>query len=127
MARVWLGDTFVAEHANSRDAPPRRYATDRADELSDGRRQADDLQDIIVSKDGDGRLYYRLGMSYAPTDLNLTRWTWASRYNVVYEPSTIPADVTRDEDGIWHIKAGARVRVQDQHGRQHPALSCGLG
>ncbi len=29
----------------------------------------------------------------------------------IYEGSTIPADVTRDADGTWHIKAGARVRV----------------
>ncbi len=29
-----------------------------------------------------------------------------------YEAVDDPADVRRDDDGIWHIKAGARVRVQ---------------
>ena len=28
-------------------------------------------QDLILSKDGPGRLYYRLGLRYAPTDLTL--------------------------------------------------------
>jgi len=28
-----------------------------------------------------------------------------------YEAVDDPEDVTRDEDGIWHIKAGARVKV----------------
>jgi alpha-2-macroglobulin len=26
-------------------------------------------QDLIIAKDGTGRLYYRLGLKYAPTDL----------------------------------------------------------
>ncbi len=29
-----------------------------------------------------------------------------------YEAVDDPADVTRDEEGVWHIKAGARVRVR---------------
>ena len=28
-------------------------------------------QDLILSKEGPGRLYYRLGLRYAPTDLDL--------------------------------------------------------
>ena len=28
-------------------------------------------QDLIMSKEGAGRLYYRLGLRYAPTDLQL--------------------------------------------------------
>ena len=34
-----------------------------------------------------------------------------------------PKDVTRDADGTWHIKAGARVRVQADDGQREPALS----
>ena len=30
----------------------------------------------------------------------------------VYEAVDDPEDVWRDEDGVWHIKAGARVRVR---------------
>jgi len=29
-----------------------------------------------------------------------------------YEAIDDPEDVSRDEDGVWHIKAGARVRVR---------------
>ena len=30
----------------------------------------------------------------------------------VYEPVDDPGDVTLDDNGVWHIKAGARVRVR---------------
>jgi len=68
-------------------------------------------QNLILSKDGAGRLYYRLGLRYAPTDLNLNRSIWASPCSGSIEAVDDPADVRRDPDGTWHIKAGARVRV----------------
>ena len=73
---------------------------------------ADDLQDITVAKEGDGRLYYRLGLRYAPVNLDLEPLDMGFTVQRVYEPLDDPEDVTVDADGTWHIKAGARVRVK---------------
>ncbi len=69
-------------------------------------------QDLILSKDGPGRLYYRLGLSYAPTDLDLDPLDMGFIVQRSYEAIDDPEDVVQDEDGVWHIKAGARVRVR---------------
>ncbi len=58
IARVWLGETYVAEHPyqgysteTNKTVVPMSYLT-----------AMDGTQDVIIQKDGeDGRLYYRLG------------------------------------------------------------------
>ena len=64
----------------------------------------------MVAKDGPGRLYYRLGLRYAPDDLTLAARDEGFVVDRIYE-GTEPGDVTRDADGTWRIKAGATVRV----------------
>jgi uncharacterized protein YfaS (alpha-2-macroglobulin family) len=51
-------------------------------------------------------------MRYAPTDLNLPPYEAGFTVERVYEAVDDPADVTRDADGVWRIKAGARVRTK---------------
>lgn len=110
VARVWLGDTYVAEHPFEGRTTDTQATTVPMSYLTD--EEASDLQDITVQKDGDGRLYYRLGLRYAPTDLDLAPLDMGFTVQRVYEPLDNPDDVTRDEDGTWNIKAGARVRVK---------------
>jgi uncharacterized protein YfaS (alpha-2-macroglobulin family) len=112
VARVWLGDTTVAAHefrGRTTDTKltevPMRYLVDPA--LGGGA-----AQEIIIGKEGDGRLYYRLGLRYAPTDLDLDPLDMGFTVQRLYEAVDDPADVTRDDDGVWQIKAGARVRVK---------------
>ncbi|MCC6454277.1 MAG: hypothetical protein IT328_04990 [Caldilineaceae bacterium] len=110
VARLWLGDTYVAEHTFAGRTTETQATTVPMSYLVEP--EADDLQDITLSKEGDGRLYYRLGLRYAPTDLDIDPLDMGFTVQRVYEPVDDAADVIRDEDGTWHIKAGARVRVQ---------------
>ena len=57
-------------------------------------------------------MYYRLGLRYAPTDLNLPALDMGFVIQRGYEAVDNADDVYLDEQGIWHIKAGARVRVK---------------
>jgi len=69
--------------------------------------------DIVIEKDGtDGRLYYRIGMSYAPSSLKLDPADHGFTVERRYEAVDDPGDVTLDKDGTWTVKAGARVRVR---------------
>jgi uncharacterized protein YfaS (alpha-2-macroglobulin family) len=85
-----------------------------------------DVQDLVISKAGEGRLYYRLGMSYAPVDFNLGSADYGFAVERAYEAIDDPQDVHRDADGSWRVKAGARVRVRVQMAapsrRYHVAL-----
>jgi uncharacterized protein YfaS (alpha-2-macroglobulin family) len=65
-----------------------------------------------LQKAGTGRLYYRLGLSYAPADLKLDARDEGFVVDRVYEAVNDPGDVRRDKDGVWHIKPGAMVRVR---------------
>jgi hypothetical protein len=108
IARVWLGDTYVAE------SEFRGYTTDTYETTVPMRylTEQEGTQDVVIAKDGDGRLYYRLGLTYAPTDLTLDPLDMGFVVQRTYEAVDDPADVVRGDDGVWRIKEGARVRIK---------------
>jgi uncharacterized protein YfaS (alpha-2-macroglobulin family) len=108
VARIWLGDTYVGEHEyRGRTTDRRETVVPMAYLVAD-----EETQDLILSKEGPGRLYYRLGLRYAPTDLSLDPLDMGFVVQRTYESVDDPEDVTQDDEGVWHIKAGARVRVR---------------
>jgi alpha-2-macroglobulin len=126
VARLWLGDAYAGEttfKGRTTDRVethiPMAYLVDHA---ADGA-----AQNLTLSKDGTGRLYYRLGLSYAPTSLSQDALDMGFVVQRVYEAVDDPQDVTRDKDGVWHIKAGARVRIhltmEADNRRYHVALT----
>ncbi len=106
VARVWLGDQFAGEHTFQGRETDRATITIPTGELID----AGD-SDLVLAKDGSGRMYYRIGLRYAPADLQLDALDRGFVVDRVYGAVDDPADVSRDTDGTWHVKAGARVRV----------------
>ena len=69
---------------------------------------------LTIDKEGAGRLYFRIGTKYAPANLKLAAADYGFRVERKYEAIDDPADVRREADGTWHIKAGARVRVRSR-------------
>jgi alpha-2-macroglobulin len=67
---------------------------------------------LVLSKDGPGRLYYRIGLQYAPKSLDLAPMDRGFVVERSYAAVDDAGDVRRDKDGAWHIRAGARVRVR---------------
>jgi uncharacterized protein YfaS (alpha-2-macroglobulin family) len=123
VARVWLGDRFAGEHTfkgrtteRSEIGVPMRWLAS----------EVKGTQNLVVGKDGPGRLYYRVGMQYAPTDLKLPPADHGFVVSRTYEGADDAADVKRDPDGTWRVKAGAKVRVRvtmvAQSRRYHVAL-----
>ncbi len=112
VARIWLGNTYAGSN-EFRGRTTERHETFIPmtfvlSETSAG----GGTENLILSKDGPGRLYYRLGLRYAPTDLRLDPLDMGFVVQREYEAVDNPEDVSRDSDGVWHIKAGARVRVK---------------
>jgi uncharacterized protein YfaS (alpha-2-macroglobulin family) len=118
VARVWLGQRYAGEQVF-------KGRTTVTDKLDIPMKDLEGTQDLVLSKTGPGRLYYRLGMTYAPASLRLSAADYGFNVSRQYEGVDDPKDVTHDGEG-WHIKAGARVRVNlqmvAQDRRYHVAL-----
>jgi alpha-2-macroglobulin len=121
VARVWLGNDYAGDH-RFRGRTTEYHQIDIA--MKDV--TTHDQQDLTIHKDGAGRLYYRIGMKYAPHDLKIGPADYGFAVVRRYESVDDPAHVTRDPDGTWRIKAGARVRVVlnlvNENRRYHVAL-----
>lgn len=123
VARMWLGEHFGGEHSF------RGYTTEQHElrlPMSWLVSNAPGTQDLTLSKEGPGRLYYRIGMRYAPLDFEQPPVDRGFVVSRTYEGADNPEDVQQDEDGTWRVRLGATVRVRVSMGasgrRHHVAL-----
>src|SRR6185503_20277695 len=96
--KLWLGDADYAEHAFV------GHTTDRADAalgwaaLAPGSRH-----DLAIAKSGPGRLYYRIGITYAPARAPLPALDAGFIVQRSYEAVDDPSDVVKTAAG-WTIR-----------------------
>ncbi len=110
VAKVWFGQQFAGEQ---------KFAGRSVDSKSINvpmqfLQQTKEAQNSILDKQGEGRLYYRIGLKYAPKNLNLDAADFGFTVMRSYEAIDKADDVTQNSDGTWAIKSGARVRVRLQ-------------
>ncbi|HLM56942.1 MAG TPA: Ig-like domain-containing protein [Pyrinomonadaceae bacterium] len=110
VARVWLGDGFAGERVFKGRTTERQQLELSMPLLAE--RTAGGPSNLVIGKEGAGRLYFRVASRYAPADLKLAAADYGFRVERVYEGADDAADVRRDAEGVWHVKAGARVRVR---------------
>jgi uncharacterized protein YfaS (alpha-2-macroglobulin family) len=110
VAQAWLGNTFAGEQVfKGRSTDFNKFDVPMSYLLEQG-----GVSNLILNKQGAGRLYYRIGMKYAPHDLKLEPADYGFAVTRQYEAVDNADDVRHDKDGTWVIKAGARVRVRLQ-------------
>jgi uncharacterized protein YfaS (alpha-2-macroglobulin family) len=68
--------------------------------------------DLALQKTGPGRMYYRIGITYAPKRVDLPALDAGFLVRRSYEAIDSPDDVTKLSDGSIRVKLGARVRVR---------------
>jgi uncharacterized protein YfaS (alpha-2-macroglobulin family) len=108
VARVWLGNAYAGEQSFKGRSVDRQRVNVPMQYLAD----KDSAQNLVISKGGEGRLYYRLAMNYAPANSNISSADYGFAVERAYEAIDDPGDVQRGADGLWRVKAGARVRVR---------------
>jgi alpha-2-macroglobulin len=112
VARIWLDTSFAGEQAFKG-----RSMTVVDQQVPMKRLMQDAPKAVLLAKDGPGRLYYRLGLRYAPADLAMPAEAQGFSVSRTYEAlaqggdKPDPAAVRKLPDGTWEIKAGALVRV----------------
>ncbi len=110
VAKIWLGNAFAGEQkfigrstdSNLISVPMNYLQTQSAN------------QKLILDKQGEGRLYYRIGLKYAPKNLKLDAADYGFAVSRQYQAIDNADDVKQNADGTWTFKAGARVRVNIQ-------------
>lgn len=106
VANIWLGEGLASE----RVFRGRETTTELLEVPM--RWVAEHPSDVTIAKTGPGRLYYRIGMRYAPASLRLEAADHGFAVERTYEAVDDPSDVVREKDGTWTVRAGARVRVR---------------
>lgn len=104
--QVWLGEIFAGEQSyigRTTDTNIINVPMRLLHELGD--------TDLILTKEGAGRLYFRLAMNYAPEDLRLKAACYGFKLTRTYEGVDSASHVTKDSNGNWHFKLGKKVRV----------------
>eukprot|EP00667_Euglena_gracilis_P003964 EG_transcript_3979 len=125
-AQAWLGEALVAEH-RFQGRETKTVVTDipMAHLLSTAPAAAADAQPLVVHKRGAGRLYYRLGLRYAPLGHTLPSLDAGFLVQRTYEALKDPQDVQTTASG-YVLRVGSMVRVrltlQATSTRYHVAL-----
>jgi alpha-2-macroglobulin len=102
IAELWLGDRFAgSQQFRGRDKNERQLDVPLKDIAGP----------LVLAKNGPGRLYYRIGLKYAPKDLKQPPADYGFNVQRVYEAVGDNRDVRKDADGTWRIKAGSEVKV----------------
>jgi hypothetical protein len=104
--KLWFGSVAYAEQAFAGRSQLRATARLDWSQLAPSSRN-----DIALQKIGPGRMYYRIGITYAPKQTNLPALDAGFVVRRSYEAAENPSDVAHLPDGTWKIKLGAKVRV----------------
>jgi alpha-2-macroglobulin len=107
-AGVWWGERFAGSHQFRGRTTERFHLQLPMTEVL----RASTPTELTLQRDGEGRMYYRAAMRYAPADLLLPALDRGFTVRRSYEGVDDPTDVQREADGSWSIRSGARVRVR---------------
>lgn len=107
VARVWLGPQGVLA------APFQGRTLDVVKALVPMQRLLEEeAAHATLGKEGPGRLYYRMGLRYAPSNLSLPALDRGFLVERSYLKEGDEQPLERDAEGAWHVKQGEYVRVR---------------
>ena len=107
VARIWLGeDGVLARQFKGRSMDIVKSLVPMGTVLES------DAKDVTVAKEGLGRLYYRLGLRYAPKGLKLEALDRGFLVQRSYLKEDSDTLLERNADGAWLVKQGEYVRVR---------------
>lgn len=105
--RTWLGEFFVGESQFQGRDNLRRATHIPMYWLAEHQGE----ENLILEHRGQGRLYYRLGMNWAPQDLEITAESRGFHVERSYQATENEDDVVQLENGEWVFKRGSEIKV----------------
>ncbi len=114
VARIWLDEQFAGQQEfRGRDMSVVDQSVPMRALLAGG----DGDKTLLLAKEGPGKLYYRLGLRYAPADLKMKAEDQGFTVSRTYAPLALgdrepdPESVKHLPNGDWQIKVGTTVQV----------------
>ncbi|KAF0982319.1 hypothetical protein FDP41_011249 [Naegleria fowleri] len=109
VVKMWLGDDFCGEQKfHGRNKDENMLSIPMMQLEGEGTSKT-----LVLSKEGPGRLYYRLAMDYAPKNLLLPPLDYGFQIQRTYEGVTDASHAQYDkEKNCWKFKAGEMIRVK---------------
>lgn len=104
--KLWFGKAAYAEQPFIGRSTARGHAAVDWTALPGGT-----SHDLAIAKDGPGRMYYRIGITYAPKQTKLPALDAGFIVRRTYTPVDDPKDVIKLPDGTYKVKLGSRVVV----------------
>lgn len=107
VARIWLGEDFAGEQVFEGRTTDQHQLSIPITHL-----ETDDTsKPVTLNKTGPGRMYYRLGLTYAPASVRPVPVEAGFSVSREYHAVDDPGDVKRLQPNEWQIRAGARVKI----------------
>lgn len=125
-ANVWMGEQWVMSHTYSGRSIETKQARVLMPALLSETKDKEITQ-LIVQKKGGGRLYYRVGLGYAPRDFQQKAASYGFSILRSYEGVDSPMHAVHDTiTKVWKFKVGEKIRVKLRLGtmvdRYHVAM-----
>eukprot|EP01114_Cavostelium_apophysatum_P022326 TRINITY_DN803_c0_g1_i1.p1 TRINITY_DN803_c0_g1~~TRINITY_DN803_c0_g1_i1.p1 ORF type:complete len:3646 (-),score=1090.84 TRINITY_DN803_c0_g1_i1:14-10951(-) len=120
-ARVWIQDVFaglVSFEGHSMTTRtvkiPMKYIEslpNKSEAAVAAAPSPTELKKLVVHKEGTGRMYYRISMTYAPKSFYVAPQIHGFLVTRTYTAGKESETITTDNEGILHIKKGMLVRI----------------
>ena len=104
--KLWVGNAAYAEQTFAGRSNARGVSHLDWSALAPG-----STHTITLQKAGPGRMYYRVGITYAPKQTELEAVDAGFVVRREYHAVDDPHDVVQTKDGHWKIKLGAKIEV----------------
>jgi len=107
-ARMWVGDVFAGEQTFKGRSTDTNHLLVPMEYMQ---ANSSDTTNFFIQKEGVGRLYYRIGFTYAPKDLKLKPANYGFKVERSYAGADNAAHAIKLEDGTWKFKLGQKIKV----------------
>ncbi|CAF3824365.1 unnamed protein product [Rotaria sordida] len=114
VANIWLDNDYCGEH-QYKGRTTNTYTINIPMKAilssSSSSNISNNDKNLIMRKDGNGRLYYRIAMNYAPSSLQLNAVNYGFKIERTYTAIDDPSHVQKQSDGTWKFKLQEKIQV----------------
>ncbi|CAF4049341.1 unnamed protein product [Rotaria sordida] len=114
VANIWLDNDYCGEH-QYKGRTTNTYTINIPMKAilspSSSSNISNNDKNLIMRKDGNGRLYYRIAMNYAPSSLQLNAVNYGFKIERTYTAIDDPSHVQKQSDGTWKFKLKEKIQV----------------
>lgn len=110
VANIWLNNDYCGQH-QYKGRTTNTYTVNIPMKALLSSVDTDNSKNLIMQKDGNGRLYYRIALNYAPSSLHLNAANYGFKIERTYVPVDDSSHVQKLSDGTWKFKLGEKIQV----------------